>query len=93
MRSGIRRSRVDVEVWRAFPGGAGAMGVGEGAATEGWWIMSTMVETWERIEPDEACASPDGHSPIDIYSAGQSVPILVRCDRCGKNYRVAVHPN
>lgn len=45
---------------------------------------------WERVPPPEPCTSPDGHSSVDIIEWGSSIPLRVRCDRCGRPWQVVI---
>lgn len=47
---------------------------------------------WTRIRPEEPCISPDGHEPMDVYSAESEWPIRSACSRCGLDYHIVVLP-
>ena len=45
---------------------------------------------WERIEPDEPCDSPDGHSMTDLMTFGSKIPARLLCSRCGRQGAIVV---
>jgi len=47
---------------------------------------------WERLDPEKACSSPDGHCPVDVMTMASEVPVSVFCQRCGSAYTVIALP-
>ncbi len=45
---------------------------------------------WDRVPPPEPCTSPDGHWLADLMGWGSSIPVAVRCSRCGRQGQVVV---
>ena len=45
---------------------------------------------WERVPPPEPCASPDGHTYVDIFGVCGSIPVRVFCLRCSRDWRVVL---
>lgn len=45
---------------------------------------------WDRMEPVEACTSPDGHDQVSLISGCSDVPEVVLCGHCGAEWTVVV---
>lgn len=45
---------------------------------------------WERVEPVEPCASPDGHEHRDTYGVGHYIPVVIQCMNCGARYGIRI---
>lgn len=52
--------------------------------------MTDRSVKWARISPPEPCASPDGHKAVAIMADSSSIPVAVRCVRCGRSFQVVV---
>lgn len=48
---------------------------------------------YERIEPDHACVSPDGHACREVLTFGFYIPTRAICIRCGREYTIVVLPD
>jgi hypothetical protein len=46
------------------------------------------MRRWERIEPPEPCASPDGHDHVDVASMRSDIPERVFCPRCHREWQI-----
>lgn len=44
--------------------------------------------SYELIEPESPCISPDGHERIEVASFASAVPEDVVCGNCGKSWTV-----
>ena len=52
--------------------------------------MMASVLRYERVEPVEACVSPDGHDYVESLTYSSPIPDAIVCPRCGALWMIVV---